>query len=82
MEIKKSFNSTMPPQVRNKDQETFNHALWAMREKERLTELTTPLKEGEEVQVFLSPALLEAAEGAGKEKNFVFALCPMRQAIL
>jgi molybdopterin converting factor small subunit len=56
MEIKKSFSSTMPPQVRNKDQETFNHALWAMREKERLTELTTPLNEGEEVRFFLSLA--------------------------
>ena len=56
MEIKKSFSSTMPPQLRNKDQETFNRALWAMRGKERLSELNNPLSEGEEIQFFLSLA--------------------------
>ena len=56
MEIKKSFSSTMPPQLRNKDQETFNRALWAMKGKERLGELDTPLNDGEEIQLFLSLA--------------------------
>ncbi len=56
MEIKKSFSSTMPPQLRNKDQETFNRALWAMRGKVRLSELNAELKDGEEVQFFLSLA--------------------------
>jgi molybdopterin converting factor small subunit len=56
MEIKKSFSSTMPPQLRHKDQETFNRALWVMRGKERLSELNTPLSDGEEIQFFLSLA--------------------------
>ena len=56
MEIKKGFTATMPPQLRNKDQETFNRALWAMRGKERLSELASPLNDGEEVQFFLSLA--------------------------
>jgi len=56
MEIKKSFSSTMPPQLRNKDQETFNRALWAMRGKERLSELNNPMSDGEEIQFFLSLA--------------------------
>ena len=56
MEIKKSFSSTMPPQLWNKDQETFNRALWAMRGKERLSELETLLRDREEIQFFLSLA--------------------------
>ena len=56
VEIKENFSSTMPPQLRNKDQETFNHALWAMRGKERLSELGAGLKDGDEVQFFLSLA--------------------------
>jgi len=56
MEIKKSFSSTMPPQLRNKDQETFNRALWAMRGKDRLSEQNAELKDGDEVQFFLSLA--------------------------
>jgi molybdopterin converting factor small subunit len=56
MEIKKSFNSTLPPQLRDKDQETFNRALWVMRGKERRSELNTPLSDGEEIQFFLSLA--------------------------
>ncbi len=55
-EIKKSFSATMPLQLRNKEQETFNRALWAMRGKDRLSELNAELKEGEEVQFFLSLA--------------------------
>ena len=55
-EIKRSFSATMPPQLRNKDQETFNRALWAMRGKNRLSELDAELKEGDEVQFFLSLA--------------------------
>lgn len=55
-EIKKSFSSTMPPQLRNKDQETFNRALWAMRGKDRLSELNAGLKDGDEIQFFLSLA--------------------------
>lgn len=46
----------MPPQLRNKDQETFNRALWAMRGKNRLSELNTGLKDGDEIQFFLSLA--------------------------
>jgi molybdopterin converting factor small subunit len=56
MEIKKSFSSTIPPQLRNKDQETFNRALWAMRGEDRLSELNTGLKDGDEIQFFLSLA--------------------------
>ena len=55
-EIKKGFSATMPPQLSNKDQETFNRALWGMRGKDRLSELNTELKEGDEVQFFLSLA--------------------------
>jgi molybdopterin converting factor small subunit len=56
MEIKKNFSSTMPHQLRDKEQETFNRTLWAMRGKERLSELDTPLSDGEEIQLFLSLA--------------------------
>ena len=56
MEIKKGFTATMPPQLGNKDQETFNRALWAMRGKDRLSELNAKLKDGDEVQFFLSLA--------------------------
>jgi len=56
MEIKKRFSPTMPSQLRNKDQETFNRALWGMRGKDRLSELNAELKEGDEVQFFLSLA--------------------------
>ncbi len=55
-EIKRSFSATMPPQLRNKDQETFNRALWAMRGKDRLSEMNVELKDGDEVQFFLSLA--------------------------
>jgi len=44
------------PQLRNKDQETFNRALWAMRGKDRLSELNAGLEDGDEVQFFLSLA--------------------------
>jgi len=56
MEIKKGFSATMPSQLRNKDQETFNRALWGMRGKGRLSELNAELKDGDEVQFFLSLA--------------------------
>jgi molybdopterin converting factor small subunit len=56
MEIKKGFSATMPSQLRSKDQETFNRALWGMRGKDRLSELNAQLKEGDEVQFFLSLA--------------------------
>ena len=56
MEIKKGFTATMPPQLRNKDQENFNRALWAMRGKDRLSELNAGLEDGDEVQFFLSLA--------------------------
>ena len=56
LEIKKGFSATMPPQLRNKDQETFNRALWAMRGKDRLNELNAGLKDGDEIQFFLSLA--------------------------
>jgi molybdopterin converting factor small subunit len=55
-EIKRTFSATMPAQLRNKDQETFNRALWAMRGKDRLSELNAELKDGDEVQFFLSLA--------------------------
>ncbi len=56
VEIKKSFGSTMPPLLRDKEQETFNRALWAMRGKERLSDLGAGLKDGDEIQFFLSLA--------------------------
>jgi len=56
MEIKKTFSANMPPQLRSKDQEAFNRALWAMRGKERLSDPNARLNEGEEVQFFLSLA--------------------------
>ena len=55
-EIKREFTSTMPPQLRSKDQKTFNRALWAMRGKDRLSEQNAELKDGDEVQFFLSLA--------------------------
>ncbi|NWF53265.1 MAG: hypothetical protein HXY45_00550, partial [Syntrophaceae bacterium] len=55
-EIKKGFGATMPPQLRDKDQETFNRSLWAMRGKERLSELNAGLRDGDEIQFFLSLA--------------------------
>ena len=55
-EIKRRFSATMPPQLKDKDQETFNRALWAMKGKDRLSDLNAELKEGEEVQFFLSLA--------------------------
>lgn len=56
MEVKKGFTLTMPSQLRNKDQETFNRALWAMRGKDRLSKLSAGLKDGDEVEFFLSLA--------------------------
>jgi molybdopterin converting factor small subunit len=56
LEIKKGFSATMPSQLRNKDQETFNQALWATRGKDRLSELNAELRDGDEVQFFLSLA--------------------------
>jgi len=55
-EIKRGFSATIPPQLRNKDQETFNRALWAMRGKDRLTELDAGLEDEDEIQFFLSLA--------------------------
>ena len=55
-EIKRIFSATMPSQLRNKDQETFNRALWAMRGTDRLSELTAGLRDEEEIQFFLSLA--------------------------
>jgi len=55
-EIKNRFRSAMPPQLKNKDQETFNRALWAMRGKEKLSDPDARLSEGDEVQFFLSLA--------------------------
>ena len=56
MEIKKRFSMTMPSQLRNKDQQAFNRALWAVRGKDRLSELGAELKDGDEVRFFLSLA--------------------------
>ncbi len=55
-QIKKDFSATMPSQLQKKDQETFNRALWAMRGKERLSDLQARLTEGDVVQFFLSLA--------------------------
>jgi molybdopterin converting factor small subunit len=55
-EIKKSLSTTAPPQLRNKDRETFNRTLWAMKGKDRLSELDAKLKDGDEIQFFLSLA--------------------------
>ncbi len=55
-EIKRGFSATMPAQLRDKDQEAFNRSLWAMKGKERLSELDTALRDGDEIQLFLSLA--------------------------
>lgn len=56
LEIKKGLSASMPPQLRDKDQVTFNRALWAVRGKDRLSELDAGLKDGDEIQFFLSLA--------------------------
>ncbi len=56
LEMKKSFTTTMPPQLQGKDQETFNRALWAMKGKERLSDPNSRLTGGDEIQFFLSLA--------------------------
>ena len=54
--IRKNYGHNLPSQLGSKDQEGFNRAIWAMRGKEKLSELTTRLNDGEEIQFFLSLA--------------------------
>jgi len=54
--IRKNYGQNMPAQLWSKDQEAFNRAIWAMRGKERLSEMSTRMNDGEEVQFFLSLA--------------------------
>jgi len=54
--IRKIYGPNMPTQLWSKNQEAFNRAVWAMRGKEKLNELSTRLNDGEEVQFFLSLA--------------------------
>lgn len=55
-EIRKIYGPNMPSQLGNKGQTAFSQAFWAMREKERLNEPTTKLKDGEDIQFFLNLA--------------------------
>jgi molybdopterin converting factor small subunit len=55
-EIRKVYGPDMPPQLKNKGQADFNRAFWAMRGKERVNEPGTKLKDGEDIQFFLSLA--------------------------
>lgn len=54
--IRKNYGHNMPAQLWSKDQEAFHRAIWAVRGKESLSELTTRLNDGEEIQFFLSIA--------------------------
>lgn len=54
--IRGIYGAQMPSQLREKDPEAFNRALWAMRGEEKLKELTAKLNDGEEIQFFLSLA--------------------------
>ncbi len=55
-EMRKVYGPDMPPQLGNKGQADFNRAFWAMRGKERVNEPGTKLKDGEDIQFFLSLA--------------------------
>jgi molybdopterin converting factor small subunit len=55
-EVRKVYGPNMPLQLGNKGRADFQRAFFAMRGKERLSEPTEKLKEGEEIQFFLSLA--------------------------
>lgn len=55
-EVRKVYGPNIPPQLGNKGQADFHRAFFAVRGKERLNEPTARLKEGEEIQFFLSLA--------------------------
>jgi molybdopterin converting factor small subunit len=55
-EIRRTYGQNMPQQLWNKEQRTFNKAVWAMRGQEKLVDPATRLKNGEEVRFLLSLA--------------------------
>jgi len=55
-EIRRIYGSSMPEQLWNKEQKAFNKAVWAMRGKEKLFDPATEIKNGEEVNFFLTLA--------------------------
>jgi molybdopterin converting factor small subunit len=55
-EVRKVYGPNMPSQLGNKGQADFSRAFFAVRGKERLSEPTTKLKDGEEIQFFLGLA--------------------------
>ena len=54
--VKKTYGRSMPPQLSEKDPEALHRALWAIRGKDRLAEVHTELREGEEIQILLTLA--------------------------
>jgi molybdopterin converting factor small subunit len=54
--IRETYGPNMPQQLWNKDQRAFNKAVWALRGKEKLTDPTTKLKDGEEIKFLLTLA--------------------------
>ena len=55
-EVRKIYGPHMPPQLRSRGQTDFRRALFALRGKDRLSEPTAKLEDGEEIQFFLSLA--------------------------
>ena len=55
-EIRRTYGHNMPEQLWDKEQSSFNKAVWAMRGKEKLADPGTRLRNGEEVSFFLSLA--------------------------
>ena len=53
IEIRKSYGSRLPAQLRMKDQADFNQAFWAVRGREQLKESHEKLMDGEEIRFFL-----------------------------
>ncbi len=51
-EIKQRFSPVMPVQLCKKDPEEFLRALWATTAGKRLTEISGPLEDGQEVKFF------------------------------
>lgn len=55
-ELKRLLGAKMPPQFWDGEKKDLNPSVWAMRGKERLVDLQTPLKDGEEIIFILGIA--------------------------
>lgn len=55
-ELKRLLGAKMPPQFWDEERRKLNPSVWAMRGKERVVDLKSPLKEGEEITFILGIA--------------------------